>query len=58
MSELSSLEHKIVSLILEESAGKFDAEVALQLSNDPAICGLINDLRECVINLGKVRTSS
>ncbi|HCC6469684.1 TPA: PP2C family serine/threonine-protein phosphatase, partial [Klebsiella pneumoniae] len=52
MSELSTLEHKIVSLILEESAGKSDPEVALKLSNDPAICGLINDLRECVRNPG------
>ncbi|EMY3087838.1 MULTISPECIES: PP2C family serine/threonine-protein phosphatase [Enterobacteriaceae] len=52
MSELSTLEHKIVSLILEESAGKSEPEVALQLSNDPAICKLINDLRGCVINLG------
>ncbi|HBQ9215686.1 MULTISPECIES: PP2C family serine/threonine-protein phosphatase [Klebsiella/Raoultella group] len=58
MSEFSSLEHKIVSLILEESAGKYDPEVALQLSNDPAICGLINDLRECVINPGPGLTLS
>ncbi|WP_434671027.1 PP2C family serine/threonine-protein phosphatase (plasmid) [Klebsiella sp. B345] len=52
MNALNTLEHKIVSLILEESAGKSDPEVALQLSNDPAICGLINGLRECVINQG------
>ncbi|HAT1642267.1 TPA: protein phosphatase 2C domain-containing protein [Raoultella ornithinolytica] len=58
MSELSTLEHKIVSLILEESAGKSDPEVALQLSNDPAICKLINDLRDCVINLGTGLTLS
>lgn len=48
-----------MSLLFWKSlAGKFDAEVALQLSNDPAICGLINDLRECVINLGPGLTLS
>lgn len=52
MSELNTLEHKIVSLILEESAGKSAPEVALLLSSDPAICGLINDLRKCVIKFG------